>query len=126
MRSKQQNDDWYHRITRLSEGESELPINPELARHIWEQENALIDELKSDLLEHIQDEDSLRQYLGFKRMDANLWATLSVLIYSLLERDDISNLDTVIRRIREFIQMCPHFYELRFSPDKSKAKQKHA
>jgi hypothetical protein len=122
MRSERENNDWLHKITwtydHLDTPEALEPdVSWELARHVWESENSIIIQFRGDMLRHVANEESLRKYLEFDLIDSSLWAAFATLIYSLLERNDITNVDFVIRRITEFVQMCSHFYPLRFGPE---------
>lgn len=119
MRSERENKEWFNHITRTYDNQDHpeelMPAIPwELARHVWETENSSFSDFRESMLSNIATMDSLKSYLGFQAMDDGLWCTLSPMLYRLLERDDISNVDKVVALIKEFVVMCPHFYSLRF------------
>ena len=127
MKSEKQVNDWYEQVqwAHQHRGAPEMlkvDVNLDLAEHIWEAECAVIHTYRSKILRAIDSPQSLRGFLEFEAMDEALWQNLGVLLYSLVQHRDISNIDFVIGRICDFVKMCTQFNYLRFADSIANAK----
>jgi hypothetical protein len=120
MRSKTENNRWFEQISwafdHAAIPEALAPDVPwSIARSIWEHENAKIEDLHQRMLGVVSDRGKLREYLEFDEVDESLWRNYACFVHSLLERDDVTNLDVVFGELREFVTTCSRFNDLRFS-----------
>ena len=126
MKSEQQVNEWYSNIEWAHEhrGTPEMlkaDVNLELAEIIMQTEMAVIHCYRAKILKAIESPDQLREFLDFEAIDEDLWSNLSVLLFSLVQRGDISNVDFVIGRVCDFVRMCTRFNPLRFANTIAKA-----
>lgn len=119
MKSLQQVENW-HRTHQDFEMLKEAPefvfqFSGSFADIILEDQQSRVEDYRERILTSLQSPDALRELLEFEEMDDGLYRTLSALLFSLVQRDDISEVDQVISNIIWFVQMCPHFYKLRLA-----------